>query len=675
MNSGKLLFLFLFAFHFSSAQTTLSDRIEWLDSFFALKQPGNTEKKINNLRREIRSAINSNDKNAEAMLRKELGLVQLTRIPVYDSAFINLFRALEIEDSLKLPQEQVITYLAMAKVFEEIGEYPKALETLEYATELSRPFDDVNVLVYILNFQGRVNTLNGQVDAAAENYQLVLSNKESFSSRRQEAEAQFNLGELHRHKRDFKKSLSYHKAALAIFREMKDQSSEARSLNEIGEVYLHLKSDEKALANFVVALQLRNTLREETALSETYNNIGILYFNQKKYDRAIANLNLALEKASSAQSAEQSSVSYDYLSSCYKATGDYRRAFEYEEAYTEMINLMQTEKIQHELSDKQTRFVIEKKELKIRELQLAQKERELKIEAQRKTQNFLSVLVGFGLIIILLVFYLYLVKRRANISLEAAHAKVNRQNQELQNLNATKDKFFSIISHDLKGPLNSFTSFSRMLINHTDSLTKEEIQMLAREIDKNLKNLLTLLENLLEWSRSQTGNIEFKPEVFDLGEVIRENGELLKTQARNKKVALSWDENGRCLVNVHKQSINTVIRNLMSNAIKFTPEGGHVTATMECSREGVKVSVQDTGVGMGPDVLRKLFRIDTKYSTQGTANEKGTGLGLILCKDFVEKNGGIIGVSSTPGQGSTFYFTLPSAAIVGPVHPQREIAV
>jgi signal transduction histidine kinase len=199
--------------------------------------------------------------------------------------------------------------------------------------------------------------------------------------------------------------------------------------------------------------------------------------------------------------------------------------------------------------------------------------------------------------------------------------------------------------------------------------------MLAREIDKNLKNLLTLLENLLEWSRSQTGNIEFKPEVFDLGEVIRENGELLKTQARNKKVALSWDENGRCLVNVHKQSINTVIRNLMSNAIKFTPEGGHVTATMECSREGVKVSVQDTGVGMGPDVLRKLFRIDTKYSTQGTANEKGTGLGLILCKDFVEKNGGIIGVSSTPGQGSTFYFTLPSAAIVAPVHPQREIAV
>lgn len=295
---------------------------------------------------------------------------------------------------------------------------------------------------------------------------------------------------------------------------------------------------------------------------------------------------------------------------------------------------------------------------------MAQRERELKIEAQRKMQNFLTVMIGFGVIIVLLVFYLYLVKRRANISLEAAHAKVNRQNQELHNLNATKDKFFSIISHDLKGPLNSFTSFSRMLINHTDSLTKEEIQMLAREIDKNLKNLLTLLENLLEWSRSQTGNIEFKPEVFDLSEVIRENGELLATQARNKNVGLTWTSDEKCLINVHKQSVNTVVRNLMSNAIKFTPEGGRVKVSMRRSTEGVTISVDDTGVGMSPEVIKKLFRIDTKYSTQGTSNEKGTGLGLILCKDFVEKNGGTIGVNSIPEKGSTFFFSLPKAALV-----------
>lgn len=316
------------------------------------------------LKKAIRESADLNDKPGEAALRKELGLIQLTRIPVYDSAFINFFRALEIEDSLNLSQEQVVTYLAMAKVFEEIGEYLKALETLEYATEMSRPFNDVNVLVYILNFQGRLNTLNGQVDAAAENYHLVLQQRESFSSRKEEAEAQFNLGQLHRQKRDFEKALAYHKTSLAIFREMKDESNEARSLNEIGEVYLHLKNNKKALANFLVALQLRNSLREETGLAETYNNIGILYFNEKNYDRAIANLTLALGKASSAQSAEHSSMSYDYLSSCYKATGDFRKAFESEEAYTELINLIQTEKIQHELSDKQSRFVIEKKSSK-----------------------------------------------------------------------------------------------------------------------------------------------------------------------------------------------------------------------------------------------------------------------------------------------------------------------
>ena len=152
--------------------------------------------------------------------------------------------------------------------------------------------------------------------------------------------------------------------------------------------------------------------------------------------------------------------------------------------------------------------------------------------------------------------------------------------------------------------------------------------------------------------------------MFDLSEVIRENGDLLQTQARNKKIVLNCDADESCVVNIHKQSINTVVRNLMSNAIKFTPEGGQVAVTMRRTDDGIKISVQDTGVGMSAEVVRKLFRIDTKYSTHGTANEKGTGLGLILCKDFVEKNGGAIGVTSTPDQGSTFFFTLPQKALI-----------
>src|SRR5690606_18535622 len=234
-------------------------------------------------------------------------------------------------------------------------------------------------------------------------------------------------------------------------------------------------------------------------------------------------------------------------------------------------------------------------------------QRDQKLIMQKKLQNFLFTIIGFGIIIVSLILFLYLTKRRATISLAAAHARVAQQNVQLQELNATKDKFVSIISHDLKGPLNSFTSFARMLIEHTEHLSKEEIQMLAREIDKNLKNLFALLENLLEWSRSQTGNIEFKPEPFDLHELLQQNRDLLQTQAGNKGVTIVYKNNESIPIHAHRHSVNTVIRNLVSNAIKFTPTSGTITLSAKVDPKEVMVAVADTGIGMGPETIKKLF--------------------------------------------------------------------
>ena len=169
---------------------------------------------------------------------------------------------------------------------------------------------------------------------------------------------------------------------------------------------------------------------------------------------------------------------------------------------------------------------------------------------------------------------------------------------------------------------------------------------------------MALLENLLEWSRSQTGSIDFKPERFDISAVIKENLDLLQGLANNKKIKLVHESSNELMVNAHRYSINTVVRNLISNAIKFTPEGGSITITTESSSI-ITVSVRDTGVGMAPSTVVKLFQLGSKISTLGTAKEKGTGLGLILCKDFVEKNGGKIGVDSEEGVGSRFYFSIP----------------
>jgi signal transduction histidine kinase len=657
----KLLFLFALPFAAVGQSTTLQERLHWFENHFQPKNEVTNDSLIQSLREQLVQAQNIHDKTAESFAAKALGLHLLTRIPDYEGALGMFVRSLQIEDSLQLREEQVITYLAMAKVFADVGDYHKSAELLEEAMERSRTFNNVHVLVFILNEQGRINALRGRTDEASENYNLLLSHKDELKSDEPEADAYANLSELYTLKGNFQEALRYHTMALKIYRKLRERRKEARSLSHIGDLYRVMKNHDKALANLVLALKIRTELKDEKGLAETYNMIGSLYHQNKNYSRAIANLELALSNAKAVQSTEEMAKSYDLLSQCYKETRNLDKALEARDGYAEMVDFMRLEKIEMELLEKQNRYVLEKKEVEIRHLGELQKERELKIQAQKEIQNALFLLIGFGVIIVLLVFYLYLVKRRTNKSLQAAHAKVNEQNKQLVALNATKDKFFSIISHDLKGPLNSFTAFSGMLINHTDNLTKEEIQMLAREIDKNLKNLLALLENLLEWSRSQTGNIEFKPQIFDLHDVIQQNQELLRTQARNKRIEIIYKGSEGARVTANKNSVNTVIRNLISNAIKFTPEGGRITISANQVGDYQRVSIRDTGVGMSAETMEKLFRIDTKYSTSGTANEKGTGLGLILCKDFIEKNKGTIGVESRIGEGSEFFFTLPAS--------------
>jgi ligand-binding sensor domain-containing protein/signal transduction histidine kinase len=242
--------------------------------------------------------------------------------------------------------------------------------------------------------------------------------------------------------------------------------------------------------------------------------------------------------------------------------------------------------------------------------------------------------------------------------------QLDERNSELQKLNSTKDKFFSIIGHDLKGPINSLTAFSNLLIVYTDKMSKEEIRLMAIDFDKTLKNVSLLLENLLNWARSQSGNIDFTPEAFDLTESLKKNSELLKDQASNKNIRIERvHSNERIEVRAHKQSVDTIIRNLISNAIKFTLPGGLVTIGTQLSGNEVIVSVKDTGIGISAEVLQKLFRLDVKHSVRGTANEKGTGLGLLLCKEFVEKNGGRIWVESAESEGSLFQFSLPLAQV------------
>ncbi len=237
--------------------------------------------------------------------------------------------------------------------------------------------------------------------------------------------------------------------------------------------------------------------------------------------------------------------------------------------------------------------------------------------------------------------------------------KVETRTKELHDLNATKDKFFSIIAHDLKNPFNTLMGFTELILDTLDDFTTDKLREIIEILHSTSKQSYALLENLLEWSRSQTGRMDMKAEKIDMHDLIEENFGLLSNQAAKKKVMLLSSVPDNTYAFADANMIRTVIRNLISNAIKYTKEGDKISCNTSIKKNNLLIEITDTGIGIKPQNLEKLFRIDENYTTHGTDDESGTGLGLILCKEFVNRNGGDIWAESTFGEGSTFKFTLP----------------
>ena len=240
-----------------------------------------------------------------------------------------------------------------------------------------------------------------------------------------------------------------------------------------------------------------------------------------------------------------------------------------------------------------------------------------------------------------------------------AEEKLIEKDNFLQKLNADKDRFISILSHDLKSPFNSILGFSEVLTEDIRKLNTDEIEDIARNINKSARNTLYLLEDLLAWAMMQQGKIIFKPQKLSLADICKNILEILNPNAVAKNITINYYIADRIKVFADIDMIKTVLRNLISNALKFTNSGGTINVSSEENSENVTISISDNGVGIKAENIKKLFNISEVITTKGTAEETGTGLGLLLCKEFVEKHGGKIWVESEVGKGSEFKFTLP----------------
>ncbi len=242
--------------------------------------------------------------------------------------------------------------------------------------------------------------------------------------------------------------------------------------------------------------------------------------------------------------------------------------------------------------------------------------------------------------------------------------EIKAKNDQLIKLNAEKDKFFSIIAHDLKSPFNGFLILTELMSDTSEKFSPEEYAENSKSLNEAARILYKLLENLLEWAQLQKGSINFTPKDSDLSKMVSQSIETIYQRALQKRIEIINEIDDTQKVYVDEKMIDTVLRNLLSNAVKFTRKDGKTIIKSEPLDDGkIEVSVEDNGVGISEKNVKRLFKIEEKVSSQGTDGESSTGLGLLLCKEFIERNGGKIWVESEEGKGSKFKFTLQKSII------------
>jgi signal transduction histidine kinase len=272
----------------------------------------------------------------------------------------------------------------------------------------------------------------------------------------------------------------------------------------------------------------------------------------------------------------------------------------------------------------------------------------------------LSIILGIMVVFSTLIMYnAYSQKKKLSLVLEEQRNQIMDQKVQLEKLNDTKDRFFAIVSHDIKSPINTLRGFMNVFEKRLKNNNDNDLEMIIHKINQSLYSLNELVENLLDWANSQSGLLELYYKEINLSNAVETVFKLYKPNAELKEIYLKVHVDKDIIVYCDYNCLVTVLRNLISNALKFTPQNGVIEISAEKGNENVAVCIKDSGVGIPDKILENIFKIDFKYTSRGTANEKGTGLGLILCKELVEKNGGEIWVNSKCNEGCSFFFTLP----------------
>lgn len=576
---------------------------------------------------------------------------------------------------------------SIGTIFARQGFQDKALENFLEALQIYEELDSVFSSASVLNNIGMVYLEQNDYVLSEQYHQQSLKIKEAYDDQLGKAFSLNNLGTIRKRTGNYDEALNYFNQSLEIRRQAGRKLEIANTKINIGYLFFLKRDYEKAIKLLEKTLAYYEIADHRAGMAEADRLMGMVYAAVGDFRKSHYYYELSLITAEQLEMASLVSDNYKSLSDLFAMQGNYAVAYDYQNKHLILQDSINDAEATRRIIELRFLYEREQRENEIQLLRKAHHIIELNYDKQRLFRNFLILFIILIFVTLLVIYFRFLEYKRTNFLLkmqkeEIANTnkklkelnlnlfehkeKVDNLNKKLQesernliNINNTKDKLFSIISHDLRNPFASIVSFSRILKRDIDTLTKEEVKQLAEDLDHSVIRINNLLDNLLQWSRTQTGNIGFRPEYFDLKEIVAENIELFSSTAREKDIEIIDQISGKAEVYADMNMTDTVLRNLISNALKYTHPGGKVEISASMETESVFISVADTGIGISEKDKKKLFRSDMLHSTYGTRDEKGSGLGLLICRDFVKRQGGDLTIKSEQGKGSIFSFSLP----------------
>ncbi len=546
-------------------------------------------------------------------------------------------------------------YSSLSNMFRISGSYEKALEFLYKSRDNYTLSGFQDGIAWVNYMTGTLYSTIGLFEEAEKSFkealEIYLKLAAIDGNMNGVAICYDQLGVINTDMNNEELARNYNQDALNLHTQSGSKFGISNSLKYLARIEYFSENYDAALIYLDSSLTIKRTTNEQKGYASIYELFGLIFIENNEYSRAIDSLEMGLYHAHLNNQLKNIMNMNKHLAKIYNSLGQYDKAYNYKSHEVSIADSIYNSNITRNMLQLETLYKIEQKEDQIKQLEQENFIQELSLFRETNLRNFLIGILFLLSIIIFMVVYLYRAKQRANIEL----AKSKKQVDEI---NATKDKFFSIISHDLRSPFNSILGLSNLLKENSRKYDADKMEKIISAIYKSSHASYALLNNLLEWSRTQTGSIKFSPESFILIDVVKDVMDLLSNNAAQKDVHVSYETKSLSLY-ADKNMIHTILRNLVSNAIKYSKPGGRIQINYNQDDTQTLISVTDSGIGIDQASINRLFRIEDTYQIDGTAGEKGTGLGLIICKEFIDMHHGKIWVDSELGKGSTFHFTIP----------------